>query len=305
MLVAILTATAAAMAATEANKAIAQFSDEGARQSVLALASATAGPQAPVEKERVRYAGIAEAAAPSHHAQPASAVQATRTERLLPVIGEAIERVKEEFRKYVRKFLKAKRRANRSCVELVPFDDAKKSLPKGIKPFTSVVTVAELDETMEGATTQQLVFAIIKLQGSTRRQALEMAHYQSSKFAKQVGNEALKDKAKNAEMKARKQTFLESSLAAAKESITHSNIEGLELPKQKEINDEKFVEKVELTYEQIYKGVEKDLKIEQEKAEVGRSKIDDADKEICKANPEQLFKEVVTEIIDHRNENGG
>ena len=109
-----------------------------------------------------------------------------------------------------------------------------------------------------------------------------------------------KKRQKHAEMKARNQTFLEASLAAAKESITHSNIEGLELPKQKEINDQKFVEKVELTYEEICKGIEKELKIEQDKAEVDRSKIDDANKEICKANPEQLFLEVVTEIVDQR-----
>ena len=96
-MVAIRTATAAAMAATDASKATAQFSDEGARQSVLALASATARPQAPVEKERVRYAGIAEAAAPSHHAQPASAVPATRTDRLPPVTGEAIATVKKRI----------------------------------------------------------------------------------------------------------------------------------------------------------------------------------------------------------------
>ena len=50
-------------------------------------------------------------------------------------------------------------------------------------------------------------------------------------------------KAKNAEMEARKQTFLEASLAASEEAITHSNIEGLELPKQKEINDQKLMEK--------------------------------------------------------------
>ena len=45
LLVAIRTATAAAMAASEASQAIAWFRDEGARQSVFAQASATAGPR--------------------------------------------------------------------------------------------------------------------------------------------------------------------------------------------------------------------------------------------------------------------
>ena len=300
LLVAIRTATAAALAATEASKAIARFGDDGARQSVLALTSATAGPQAPVEQESTRYAGGAETTAQSHHAPPVSAVPATRTDRLPPVIGEAIERVKKEFTKDVRKFLKAKQKANRSSEELASFDDAKMLLPKGIKPFTSVTTLTELDEMMDGTKTQQLVLAINIPQGTTRRRALEMVYYQSSKFAKQVDNEALREKAKNAEIKARKQTFLEASLAAARESVTHSNIEGLELPKQKEINDQKFVEKVEITYEEVYKGIEKELKIEQEKAMVDKNKTDEMSKELCKANPEQLFKEVVTEIVDQR-----
>ena len=82
--------------------------------------------------------------------------------------------------------------------------------------------------------TQQLVCAVNIPQGSVRRQGLEMVYYQRPKFAKQVDNGALKEKTKNVEMKkARKQRFLEASLAASKEAITHSNIEGLELPKQK------------------------------------------------------------------------
>ena len=138
------------------------------------------------------------------------------------------------------------------------------TLPKGIRPSTSVTTLAELDETIESAKNQQLVFALNFLQGSTRRQALKVVYYQWSKFAKQVDNGAPNGKAKNTEMKARKQTFLETSLAASREAITHSNIEGLELPKQG-INDRKFAEKVDSTYEEIYKGIEGEMKIEQKK----------------------------------------
>ena len=66
------------------------------------------------------------------------------------------------------------------------------TLPKRIKPFTSVTTLAELAETMEGAKTQQLVFAVNVPQGSTRRQAFEMVYYQCSKFAKQVDSKKRK-----------------------------------------------------------------------------------------------------------------
>ena len=126
-----------------------------------------------------------------------------------------------------------------------------------------------------------------------------MAHYECSQFAKQVDNGALKEKAKNAKMKARKQTFLEASLAASRESTTHPNREGLELPKRKEINDQEFVEKVESTCEKIYRGLEKELNIEQEKATIMENiKTEEANKELCKANPEQLFEEVATEIVD-------
>ena len=69
-------------------------------------------------------------------------------------------------------------------------------------------------------------------------------------------------------MKAKKQTFLEASLAASRESTTDPNIEGLELPKRKEINDQEFVERVESTCEKIYRGLEKELNIEQEKATI-------------------------------------
>ena len=127
-----------------------------------------------------------------------------------------------------------------------------------------------------------------------------MVHHECSNFAKQVDTEALKEKAKNAERKARKQIFLEASLAAAKEAITYSNIEGLELPKQNEINDKRFSEKVDSTYEEIYKGIEKELKIEQEKARIDKDTSEEADKELCEANLEQLFSEVVTEIVDQR-----
>ena len=162
------------------------------------------------------------------------------------------------------KFLRAKQRADKSSEELALFDDAKMTLPKGIRPSTSVTTLAELDETIESAKSQQLVIALKILQGSTRRQASEMVYYQCSKSAKQVDNGALNGKAKNAEMEARKQTFLEASLAASRGAITHSNIEGLELPKRG-INGRKFAEKVDMTYEEIYKGIEEELKIEQKK----------------------------------------
>ena len=162
------------------------------------------------------------------------------------------------------KFLRAKQRAHKSSEELALFDDAKMTLPKGIRPSTSVATLAELDETIESAKNQQLVSALNILQGSTRRQALKVVYYQWSKFAKQFDSGAPNGKTKNAEMKARKQTFLEASLAASRGAITHSNIEGLELPKQG-INDRKFAEKVDLTCEEIYKGIEEELKIEQKK----------------------------------------
>ena len=157
------------------------------------------------------------------------------------------------------KFLKAKQRAHKSSEELALFDDAKMTLPKGIRPSTSVTTLAELDETIESAKNQQLVSALNILQGSTRRQALKVV-YQSSQNSSTVEHPT--EKRKNAEMKARKQTFLEASLAASRGAITHSNIEGLELPKQG-INDRKFAEKVDLTCEEIYKGIEEELKIEQ------------------------------------------
>ena len=93
-------------------------------------------------------------------------------------------------------------------------------VPRGIKPFTSVTTLAELDEAMEGPNTQQLVFAINVPQGSIRGHALEMVYYQCSKFRKRVDNGALKEQAKHAEMEARKQTFLKALLAASTESMT-------------------------------------------------------------------------------------
>ena len=220
LLVAIRTATRAAMAATEESKASAWFGDEGARQSVLAPASATAGPHAPVEQDSARYADMAEAATPPHPTRSVSTVPATSTDRLPPVIGEAIESVRKEFTKDVRDSLRAKQRADKSCEELATFDDAKMTLPKGIKPFTSVTTLAELDEAMEGSKTQQLVFAVKKPQGPIRGHALEMVYYQCSKFRKRVDNGTLKEQAKHAEMEARKQTFLEASLAPSRESTT-------------------------------------------------------------------------------------
>ena len=54
------------------------------------------------------------------------------------------------------------------------------------------------------------------------------------------------------------------------------------------------------TYEEIYKGIEKELKIEQEKARIDKDTSEEADKELCEANLEQLFLEVVTEIVDQR-----
>ena len=54
----------------------------------------------------------------------------------------------------------------------------------------------------------------------------KMVYHECSNFAKQVDTEALKEKANNAERKARKQIFLEASLAASKETITYSNNEG-------------------------------------------------------------------------------
>ena len=42
------------------------------------------------------------------------------------------------------------------------------------------------------------------------------------------------------------------------------------------------------------------MKIEKEKAKVDEDTTENAEREPCKANPQQLFKEVVTEIVDQR-----
>ena len=53
--------------------------------------------QASVERDDTGYAGMVEAA--SQPQRPASTVPATRTDRLLPVIGEAIEKSKKRIHK--------------------------------------------------------------------------------------------------------------------------------------------------------------------------------------------------------------
>ena len=68
----IRTATGAAMAATEASRAMARIVSEEARLFVFAHSSAAVGPQAPVKQGNTRYAGVAEAATPTPLAQPAS-----------------------------------------------------------------------------------------------------------------------------------------------------------------------------------------------------------------------------------------
>ena len=73
---------------------------------------------------------------------------------------------------------------------------------------------------MEGAKTHQSVLAVNIPQGSTRRKALEMVHYQSSKFAKQVDNEALKEKAKKCGDGSQEANIPGASLAASREAIT-------------------------------------------------------------------------------------
>ena len=60
------------------------------------------------------------------------------------------------------------------------------------------------------------------------------------------------------------------------------------------------MEKVEATYPEIYKGIEQELKIEQEMANMDENTTEEANKKLCKANPEQLFKDVATEIDDQR-----
>ena len=49
-------------------------------------------------------------------------------------------------------------------------------------------------------------------------------------------------------------------------------------------------------------AIEKELKIEQEKAKniFLKNTAKEANKELCKANPGQLFEEVVTEVVDQR-----
>ena len=60
--------------------------------------------------------------------RPASVDPATRTDRLPPGIGEAIQKVRKELTKDVRKFLRAKHRADKSSEELATFDDEKTDL---------------------------------------------------------------------------------------------------------------------------------------------------------------------------------
>ena len=146
-----------------------RFGDEGGRQSVLTPMTATAGPQAPVEHDDTRYVGMVE----RHRNHNDRHLWYQPRERTDPGIGEAIEKVREEFTKDVPKFLRAKHRADTSSGELATVGDEKMTLLEGIRPSTSVTTLAELDETMEGAKTEQLVLAVNMPQGSTRGQALE------------------------------------------------------------------------------------------------------------------------------------
>ena len=60
------------------------------------------------------------------------------------------------------------------------------------------------------------------------------------------------------------------------------------------------MEKVEATYQEIYKGIQQELTIEQEMANMDENTTEEASKELCKANLEQLFEGVATDIDDQR-----
>ena len=49
---------------------------------------------------------------------------------------------------------------------------------------------------------------------------------------------------------------------------------------------------------QIGKDIAKELKMEEERARDETTRTDESDKLLCKAIPEQLFKEIVMNIVD-------
>ena len=143
------------------------------------------------------------------------------------------------------------------------FDDDTLTGPKKESNlFTSVSTVAELDGPMEGAKTEQLLLAINIPQGSKKTTG-------DGKRKLSDREVCLARSQRSAEIKSTTcgDQSQQTNLEASKQPTAHSNIEGLDLPKQKQINDKKFLETVESTSEEIYKDIEKELRIKRPKRE--------------------------------------
>ena len=71
--------------------------------------------------------------------------------------------------------------------------------------------------------------------------------------------------------------FVDASLAASRDAITHVNINGMKRPMQKETNDKEFNDTVEATYEAMHKNIVKEPNGNEAKSEEAKTRAAELD----------------------------
>ena len=71
--------------------------------------------------------------------------------------------------------------------------------------------------------------------------------------------------------------FVDASLAASRDPVTHVNINGMKRPKQKETKDKEFNDTVEATYGPMHKKNVKEPNVNEAKAEEAKTSAAELD----------------------------
>lgn len=199
----------------------------------------------------------------------------------------------QDFTKNVRKFLKARKHLEK-CREDIEVLDIPGRYLRGVRPYRTPETNAELDEPLEEAKERDWVLTIPLAKGCTMREACATVHHCSARFLKEMDMRTAKIQTDKMVITTRKSHFFE--MCAAIEQLQIDSL-GLDDPVQIRVRREAIETEAQKQYMKVIESVRKEKFLELKEKQENEKKKAEVDRKILETRPDELLKGLVRGVI--------
>lgn len=236
-------------------------------------------------------------------------VVAGKPAKLPECISEAMMKSLSHYEKDLRKHIRNEMRIEKSkaIVDVFLGDTSRSVYPVGVRPFSSVEEQKELDSVLTAASTSDYELRI-KLQcGITRREAMQVVHWECQKFLRATDLESLYEHRANLSKLITRASYDANCCNAVKEAWQQSvaGVDGLDPPKSN-LDMTAVTTKMESDYAALIAKIAREKKERDDKTKSEAKVREERDKAVAASDPKLLLEKCVVKVIGkHLQANGG